>query len=51
MNCKKKILRSVLVSFFGKTYVDNIYKKEIKEYLFKEEMMLVPKSLPEIENT
>lgn len=49
MNCKKKILRSVLVSFFGKTYVDNIYKKEIKEYLFKEEMMLVPKSLPEIE--
>ena len=49
MNCKKKLVRYVLVSFFGKTYVDNIYKKEIKEYLFKEEMMLVPKSLPEIE--
>lgn len=49
MNCKKKFSRSMLVSLFGKNYVDNYYKTEIKEFLFKEEMLLVPKSLPEIE--
>jgi len=41
----------MLVSLFGKNYVDNYYKTEIKEFLFKEEMLLVPKSLPEYRKT
>jgi hypothetical protein len=48
MNCKKKHTRSTLVNFLGKTYVDKLYKTDIKELLFKEEMLLVPRSLPEI---
>ena len=48
MNCKKKHTRSILVDFLGKTYVDKLYKTDIKELLFKEEMLLVPRSLPEI---
>ena len=48
MNCKKKLPRSTLVSFLGKSYIDKLYRYEIKELVFKEEMILVPRSLPEI---
>ena len=49
MNCKKKLPRSTLVSFLGKSYVDKLYRTDIKELVFKEEMLLVPRSLPEVE--
>jgi hypothetical protein len=49
MNCKKKLPRSTLVSFLGMSYVDKLYRTDIKELVFKEEMLLVPRSLPEIE--
>lgn len=49
MNCKKKHPRSTLVSFLGKSYIDKLYRTDIKELLFKEEMLLVPRSLPEVE--
>jgi len=48
MNCKKKLTRSTLVSFLGKSFVDKLYRTEIKELVFKEEMILVPRSLPEV---
>lgn len=49
MNCKKKLPRSTLVSFLGKSYIDKLYRTDIKELVFKEEMLLVPRSLPEVE--
>ena len=49
MNCKKKLPRSILVSFLGKSYIDKLYRTDIKELIFKEEMILVPRSLPEVE--
>ena len=48
MNCKKKLPRSTLVSFIGKSFVDKLYRTDIKELVFKEEMILVPRSLPEV---
>ena len=48
MNCKKKLSRSILVSFLGKSFVDKLYRTDIKELVFKEEMILVPRSLPEL---
>tara|TARA_B100000795_G_scaffold207426_1_gene160907 strand:+ start:662 stop:2104 length:1443 start_codon:yes stop_codon:yes gene_type:complete len=48
MNCKKKHTRSILVNFLGKSYIDKLYKTDITDLLFKEEMILVPRSLPEI---
>ena len=48
MNCKKKLPRSTLVSFLGKSFVDKLYRTDIKELVFKEEMILVPRSLPEV---
>lgn len=49
MNCKIKMPRSTLVKFLGKSYIDKMYRIDIKELLFKEEMLLVPRSLPEVE--
>lgn len=49
MNCKIKIPRSTLVKILGKSYIDKMYRTDIKELLFKEEMLLVPRSLPEVE--
>ena len=49
MNCKIKMPRSTLVKFLGKSYIDKMYRSDIKELLFKEEMLLVPRSLPEVE--
>ncbi len=49
MNCNKKLTRSNLVLLLGKSYTDNLYKTHIKEILFKEEKMLIPRSLPELE--
>ena len=48
MNCKKKLTRSTLVSFLGKSFVDKLYRTDIKELVFKEEMILVPRSLSEV---
>ena len=48
MNCHKKLSRKVLVNMFGNNYVNNLLKDHIKELLFKEEMILIPKSLPVI---
>ena len=48
MNCKKKLTRSTLVGFLGKSFVDKLYRTDIKELVFKEEMILVPRSLPEV---
>lgn len=50
MNCHKKLSRKVLVNMFGNNYVNNLLKDHIKELLFKEEMILIPKSLPVLEN-
>lgn len=49
MNCKKKFTRHTLVNFFGKTYVNGLYKDHIKDLLFKEEKTLIPRSLPIVE--
>jgi len=49
MSCKKVFTRSILINIFGVKYIEDIYKNHIKELLFKEEMLLVPLSLPIIE--
>ena len=49
MNCKIKMPRSTLVKILGKSYIDKMYRTDIKELIFKEEMLLVPRSLPELE--
>lgn len=49
MNCNEKLTRITLISLLGKSYIDTLYKTHIKEILFKEEKMLIPRSLPEIE--
>ena len=50
MACKKKFTRHTLVNFFGKSYVNGLYKDHIKELLFNEEKTLIPRSLPVVEN-
>ena len=49
MSCKKKFTRHTLVKFFGKSYVNGLYKDHIKELLFNEEKTLIPRSLPVVE--
>ena len=49
MNCNEKLTRTTLISLLGKSYIDTLYKTHIKEILFKQEKMLIPHSLPEIE--
>ncbi len=50
MNCHRKFNRTILINLFGKNYIDNLYKNHIKELLFKEEKILIPKILPIITN-
>jgi hypothetical protein len=49
MNCKKRFTRVILISMMGKSYIDKLYKEHIGELIFKEEKMLIPRSLPELE--
>lgn len=49
MNCSKKLSRSILISLLGKSYINTLYNTNIKEIIFKQEKMLIPRSLPEFE--
>ena len=49
MNCKKKFTRVTLITLLGKSYIDKLYRENVKELVFKEEKMLIPRSLPELE--
>jgi len=49
MNCKKRFTRITLINLLGKSYIDKLYRGNIKELVFKEEKMLIPRSLPELE--
>jgi hypothetical protein len=49
MNCNKKFTRSILIDLFKIKFINGIYKENIKELLFKEEIIKIPQSLPEVE--
>jgi len=49
MNCKKRFTHLTLINLLGKSYVGKLYRENIKELVFKEEKMLIPRSLPELE--
>ena len=49
MNCKNIFLRSTLIKIFGVKFINTIYKEHIKNLLYEEQCIEIPKILPEVE--
>ena len=48
MNCKNIFLRSTLIKIFGVKFINTIYKEHIKNLLYEEQCIEIPKILPEV---